>query len=122
MTLNREDTGNELGYLLYQDIALKPNKLPLTLSMRYAIFETDGFDSRLYAYENDVLYFFSIPALFNRGTRFYINLKYSLGKKVDIWLRYAQTYYNDRTTISSGNTLIDGNTRSDVRAQIRLKF
>ncbi len=122
MTLNREDSGSEMGYLLYQDIALKPNKIPLTLNMRYALFQTDGFDSRIYAYENDVLYFFSIPALFNRGTRFYVNLKYSVGRNLDIWLRYAQTYLNDRTTISSGNTLIDGNTRSDVRAQLRFKF
>jgi hypothetical protein len=92
------------------------------ITARFAIFDTDGYNSRIYAYENDVLYSFSIPAYYSQGTRFYIIGKYSIGKKVDLWLRYAQTYFTNTTSIGSGLDLINGPTRSDIRAQIRLRF
>jgi hypothetical protein len=38
------------------------------------------------------------------------------------WLHYAQTYYNNRDVIGSGLEEIEGNTRSEITAQIRMKF
>ncbi len=111
---------NEKGFVIYQDLSYKPIKLPLTFSARYCIFDTDGYDSRLYEYENDVLYAFSIPALYDKGTRFYFNIKYSLNNKIDLWFRYGQTYYSNLNTISSGLTQIDGKTKSEVKVQIRI--
>jgi hypothetical protein len=112
----------ENGLLIYQDISYKKLSFPLSLSIRYAIFDTDGFNSRIYAYENDVLYAFSIPAFNGRGTRFYITSKYHISRGVDLWLRFAQSYHTDRTTIGSGRDEINGNTRSEIKAQLRLKF
>jgi hypothetical protein len=116
------DSRNEKGYLIYQDVIYKALNSPLTFSFRYAIFDAESFDARLYAYENDVLYFFSIPAFFGRGTRTYITAKYTVSRKVDVWLRLSQTYYYDRDEIGSGLDLIEGNTRSEVRVQLRYKF
>jgi hypothetical protein len=117
-----EGSPSEKGLLLYQDVSFRPQSLPLVITARFAIFDTDGYNSRIYAYENDVLYSFSIPAYYSQGTRFYIIGKYSIGKKVDLWLRYAQTYFTNTTSIGSGLDLINGPTRSDIRAQIRLRF
>ena len=36
--------------------------------------------------------------------------------------RIAQTYLENRKTIGSGNDEIDGNVRTDVKAQLRVKF
>src|SRR5690606_2902362 len=113
------DSRNEKGYLIYQDVIYKALNSPLTFSFRYAFFDAESFDARLYAYENDVLYFFSIPAFFGRGTRAYITAKYTVSRKVDVWLRLSQTYYYDRDEIGSGLDLIEGNTRSEVRVQLR---
>ncbi|NOQ27855.1 MAG: hypothetical protein GQ564_21040 [Bacteroidales bacterium] len=117
--------GNEntdYGYLVYQDVFYTFKKTPLSLNMRFAIFDTDSYDSRIYAYESDILYAFSIPAYYSKGTRTYLNLKYSIGNFMDIWLRYSQTYYSNLDIISSGLTQIKGNTKSEIKAQVRIRF
>jgi len=95
---------------------------PLSFSFRYGIFDTDSYNSRIYAYENDVLYTFTIPAYYNRGTRTYLTLRYKIKKGIDIWLRYGLTYYDNLNVISSGLEEIQGNHKSEIKAQIRFKF
>jgi hypothetical protein len=95
---------------------------PISFAARYALFETDSYYSRIYAYENDVLYAFSIPAYNGRGSRFYISAKYHIARGIDFWLRYAQTFYSDRNEIGSSKEQINGNTKSEIKAQLRLKF
>jgi hypothetical protein len=41
---------------------------------------------------------------------------------VSIWLKFAQTCYSDRTVIHSGNEEIQGNKRSEIKAQLRVTF
>ena len=112
----------EYGYVIYQDISYSSLSNPFSFSLRYALFDTDSYNSRIYAYENDVLYAFSIPAYSGRGTRFYLSTKYHISRGVDLWVRYAQTYYNDREEISSGKDLIEGRVKSEIKVQLRLKF
>ena len=115
------DAKSENGYLIYQDLVYSPKKLPLNLSFRYGIFDTDSYNARIYAYETNVLYAYSIPAYSSKGVRTYLTLKYSL-KKIDFWLRYAQTYYSNKSTIGSGLNEIAGNTKTDLTFQLRYKF
>ncbi|MFH2141178.1 MAG: helix-hairpin-helix domain-containing protein [Bacteroidota bacterium] len=112
----------ETGYLIYQDVIYKPEKIPLSLAFRYAVFDSDSWETRLYAYENDILYAFSIPAYYSKGMRTYLTLKYSVFENLDIWLRYAVTYYTNLDVISSGLTEIQGNKKSEVKIQLRYKF
>ena len=112
----------EKGYLVYQDIEYKALSFPLSFSTRFALFETDSYDARIYAYENDVLYSFSIPAYQNKGTRYYLVLKYHISKGIDVWLRFAQTFHSNKETIGSGLEEINGNVKSEVKAQVRFKF
>lgn len=112
----------ENGYLVYQDIRYKHPKLPVSFSARYALFQTDSYDARLYAYENDVLYAYSIPAYYYKGTRFYIMAKVKLQRHLDFWIRYSITNYSNQTVVSSGLTEIQGNHKSEIKAQLRLKF
>ena len=110
------------GYMLYQDFVWRLKTKPLTIAVRYALFQTDNYDTRIYAYENDVLYAFSIPAYYYRGSRTYLTVKYSPSGKIDMWFRIGRFFYNDRDEISSGLNMIEGNTRTEVKAQVRLKF
>ncbi len=112
----------EKGYIAYQDVIYKALGKPYSFTFRYALFDTDSYNSRIYSYENDVLYYFSIPAYYFRGTRTYLTLRYKVVRGVDVWLRYSQWFYNNRTTISSGLNEIQGNTKSEFRAQVRFKF
>ncbi|MEJ7679981.1 MAG: hypothetical protein WKG06_19415 [Segetibacter sp.] len=85
-------------------------------------FKTDSSDSRLYSFENDVLYSYSIPQFTGKGLRYYINANYDVSKKMTVWFRWAQTVYTDKTSIGSGLDKIDGNKRSEVKFQVMYNF
>ncbi|MFH0893494.1 MAG: helix-hairpin-helix domain-containing protein [Bacteroidota bacterium] len=116
------DGVKESGFLLSQDISYKPMKKPFALSFRYAIFETDSYASAIWIYEQDVLYGYSIPALYYRGVRTYLNIKFNISKNTDCWLRIAQTYFDNQSTIGTGLTQINGNTKTEAKVQFRFKF
>ncbi|WP_162428767.1 ComEA family DNA-binding protein [Pontibacter pudoricolor] len=110
----------QTGYLIAQDINYSFKNI--RLSTRYAIFDTDSYDTRQYVYERDVLYAFSIPALSGRGTRVYALLQFQLVRDLDVWVKYGITNYRNVDTIGSGLETIVGSRRSDVKAQVRYKF
>lgn len=117
-----EQQARESGVMLYQDIIYRPIGFPLSITARYAVFDTDAFNIRFYAYENNLLYVQSIPPLFGRGHRYYINLRYKGIRNMTIEARIAQTRFTDRDVISSGLNEIQGNKRTEVAAQIKYKF
>jgi len=110
------------GYLLFQDILYRPEQIPLSVSFRYAMFDTDSWDARIYAYEHDLLYSFSIPAFHLKGIRTYLLVKYSPFDSMDFWIRLAQTYYSDVESIGTGLNEISGNTKTELKVQMRVKF
>ncbi len=112
----------EKGFMAYQEFSYKPLSFPLSFDIRYMLFDTDSYNTRIYTYEKDVLYFFSIPAYFDQGRRYYITARYKLMRGVDVWLRFAQTTFYNRETIGGGLEEINGSTRSDVKLQVRFKF
>ena len=117
-----KDVNKETGFLSFFDFVYKPMLKPFSGTIRLQYFETDSYDSRIYAYENDVLYSYSIPAFYDKGFRYYININYDLGKKLSFWLRWAQTIYPDKTSIGSGLDEIPGNRRSELKIQARWLF
>ena len=120
----KEDGKGEMeeGFLLYQDLTYSFRKVPLRISGRFAIFETDSYNTRIYTYESDVLYAFSVPALYDKGSRYYLLVNYELNRNLELWLRFSQTHYPDRKVIGTDLDQINGNTRSEVKAQVRVKF
>ncbi len=112
----------EEGFLSYFDFLLKPLLKPYSGSIRLQYFETSGYNSRVYAYENDVLYSFSIPVFYDKGIRYYINSNYDINKKLTIWLKWAQTIYRDKMLVGSGLDEITGNKKSEIKLQIISRF
>lgn len=110
------------GFLIYHDIVWKNPESPLSLSFRFALFDTDTYDERLYAYENDVLYSYSIPAYYYKGSRFYLMARYTFNRNIDLWVRLARSHYTDRETVSSGLDEIQGSAKTDLRVQLRIRF
>lgn len=119
---NPESGIKERGIMVMQDVFYRKLNSPFQISARYALFDTDGFNSRIYAFENDVLYSFSIPAYFYKGSRSYITLEYNATRKIDIWLRWAQFHFTNRNITGTGLTEVQGPVRTEIRAQIRYKF
>ena len=108
------------GIAISQDVNLDFGKF--SLSNRFSIFDTDDFNNRQYLYEKNVLYAFSIPALSGRGVRWYSLLQFSPTRKIDLWIRYSRTLQRDLKSIGSGLEEINSSSRSEIAAQIRLKF
>jgi hypothetical protein len=121
-TVRREDASTTNGYLAFQDLFYKPVMSPFSFNLRYAIFNSDDFNTRLYAYESDVLYYYYIPSYYYKGSRVYANIRYQYKKWLDVWLKVGQWLYDNRTTVGSGNDEIAGNKKTDVRVQVRISF
>jgi hypothetical protein len=122
VALKRLSNINEKGIVLLSDVLFKPKSWPFDLTLRYTLFDTDSYDSRLYAYENNVLNVFSIPALFNQGSRGYVLMRWTFLKNFDVWLRYGVSIYANKKTIGTGPEEITGAKKSDISIQLRLKF
>ncbi|HEX2607230.1 MAG TPA: hypothetical protein VHK91_07615, partial [Flavisolibacter sp.] len=108
------------GFLAYVEGHYKSGKL--NASMRLQYFETGGYDSRIYAYENDLLYSYSTPAFYETGARSYINLTYKFSKQVACWLRWSGTLYTDGTRPGSGPDQLPGHHKTDIRFQMAYNF
>ncbi len=110
------------GMAIYQDVLFRPTGFPLWFTARYALFDTDGYAVRFYAYENNLLYQFSIPAYYETGYRFYFNVRYKPIRALTLEGRIAQTRWSSATTIGSGLDAIAGPARTQVSAQVRWQF
>ena len=114
---HNDDGSNEHGYFLCQDVAYKPENKPYSLCFRYALFDAQDYNARIYAYENDVLYSFSVPALYGKGMRVYLLGKVKLFNALTLYARIGRTIYSDRNEIGSGLTLIEGNHKTDLKVE-----
>lgn len=112
----------ENGFLSFVDILYKPPMKKYSGNIRLQYFETDSYNSRLYAYEDDLLYSFSIPVFYGKGVRYYINAHYDFSKKLGLWCRFAQTIYKDQTTVGTGLDQINGNKKTEVKLQAIYQF
>ena len=114
---HNDDGTNEHGYFLCQDIAYKPENKPFSLTFRYAIFDAKDYNARIYTYESDILYSFSVPALYGKGMRVYLLGKVKLFNALTLYARIGRTIYSDRDQIGSGLTLIEGNHKTDLKVE-----
>ncbi len=115
--------GYTYGLTAYQDLTYAFAFLPLKIDFRYQFFDAVAYENRLYAYEKDVLYAFSIPMYYGAGSRYYLNLKYELNRQFSLWFKIAQTVYaDDREEIGSGKEKIFGNKITDVKFLLRCNF
>ena len=110
---------NEKGILVYQDLIYKPVDRRFSINGRLAWFNTDGYNSRLYAYENDLLYSFSIPALYEKGIRSYLNFRQNFNDKLTLWLKLAATHKLQQTSIDE---LSEPDTKYEIKIQLRYQF
>lgn len=110
------------GFLFFQDIQFNPTNRPWKLALRLQYFESDDYDTRLYAFENSVLYNFSLPAFFNKGIRWYATAQYKtiLKKLISCIFGFniSHSAYAAGTTIGSGQDEIPANGKTEMKLQV----
>lgn len=122
VTIHRPSNQPEDGVIVTQDILYQPKSSNFDISLRYALFDTDSYDTRIYTFENNALYVFAVPAYFYQGSRAYVLLRYTFLRRFDLWARYGTSIFANRNSIGSGPEEILGTTRSDVTIQLRVKL
>jgi hypothetical protein len=110
------------GTLIYQDLKIKFLKNKLGINTRLALFDIDSYNARIYAFEDNVPYTYSVPMFQNSGVRFYFMVNYNIVKNIKFFARFSQTQYSNVKTIGSGLEQINGNTQSDLIMQLQMSF
>lgn len=114
------------GYLFYTDVTIRPANTIIAGNIRFQAFEADNYDTRIYAYENDLDFVSSIPSFYNNGVRCYLNFKAKMKvkflsyKQLTVNFKVASTVYNNILYIGSGPDLISGNRVSNAKFQVFL--
>ncbi|MBK7030926.1 MAG: helix-hairpin-helix domain-containing protein [Bacteroidales bacterium] len=120
--LQSADAAKEKAYMISQDLKIQAFDSKLGFMLRYTMFDTDSYESRLYSYENDLPSSFSVPALNGRGSRYYLMLQLNVIKDTDIWIRYSRTCFPSATHISEGSSQIASDHKSDIRLMVSFRF
>lgn len=124
-----ENTGKpETGYMFYSEVLFKPWSFWLSGNARVALFETSSYNTRIYAYEPDVLFVSSIPPLYNSGVRYSLNLKGRFlvnrlnNRQLAVQIKAASTVYANLSQVGSGDNTIPGNRNSMLKLQFFLTY
>ncbi len=116
------DGKNDFGYLISQDFHFNADKWLSGMAIRFALFDIPTYSTRIYIYEPEVLYGYSVPAYQGKGLRCCTVLKFKILKRATFWVRGGITWYSDRTEVGSGLDLTEGNIRGEVTGQILVRW
>jgi hypothetical protein len=102
------------GVMMLQDINFRFRNIPVSFWYRYCLFRTGDWNSRIYTYENDLLYSFSIPALSGSGSRTYLMIKWEPSKNAELRIKYGLTSTESESGLYKS--------KSEVKVQFRVWF
>ncbi len=118
---NNNLTSKVTGSSFSQDIIFRPENIQLQATFRWMIFDTDQYESRIYQYEYDVLYAFSVPAYFGTGIRCYLVIKIPAGDRLDFWFKASANKYS-RRLIENENYDAGKKNIFEVKLQARIRL
>lgn len=110
------------GYYSGHDIGCRDISGRYSLWIRYAIYDIPRWENRIYAYENDVLYSFSVPAFSSKGTRFVILGKAEIIRGVEVSARYALSQFGTKKERGTGGDYLIGDSDSFLTFQIKIRM
>ncbi|PST83313.1 hypothetical protein C7T94_12080 [Pedobacter yulinensis] len=106
----------EYGLLIYQDVQWAKPFARLSANLRLGWFRTASYNSRIYAYENDVLYGAAFGVFSGRGLKAYLNARYKLFKGADCYFRWGTLWRMQAAGIDETRPYVD------FRIQLRYLF
>ncbi|MBM4158311.1 MAG: helix-hairpin-helix domain-containing protein [Ignavibacteria bacterium] len=112
---------NNKGLLFFTDVEFIPVN-ELTVSTRFVYFQTDNYDSRIYEYEKDIPGILSNLALYGKGKRIYVLFKYKIYDFIQLYGKYAETFFDGVESIGSGYDTIDGDINNKINLGIIVNF
>jgi len=110
------------GFLAFQDLLYQPVQSVFSGTARFCFFSTRDYDSRIYAYENDLLYNYSVPAFSGKGLRLYLNQRWALSKQLVLEGRWACTFKFKSRLKDPDSYENEGNKNMTLKFQCRWQF
>lgn len=110
------------GWLAFQDLRYETMDNDLYIIGRYCLFNVDDYQARIFTYENDLLYTFSIPFFQDRGMRYYLLSRLKTWGSASWWVKFGRTRYFNKNQIGSSYQEIQGNRKTTLKTQVRFKF
>jgi hypothetical protein len=111
----------DFGYGWTQTIRYR-NKF-LEIIVQHTIFNTDSFNTRIYAFEYDLAGQLRVPAWSGQGQRSNIVAQFTApGRYLILRLKLGHTLYTDRFEVGTGNDATQGPTRTDLAGQLIINF
>lgn len=109
------------GILLYQDVILKLNQ-HFDITARLTLFDTDGYESRLYQFEHDVPGMLTNQMLYGMGTRSYIRIQWKVKNFLTISIKYGSTQYQHVNPNNSDPNMKQGKTFNSINLQLETNW
>lgn len=109
------------GWMITQNINLKLKKI-FNATGTLGYFDTDNYDSRVYAYERGMLYSFYFPAYYGHGIRLALVASSNFSDKLSLTAKIGTTKYFDRNKIGSSYQEINASSATDLEIQLKLKL
>ena len=112
------------GVSVFQDIAydfqspMSNFQCPISLRLRLQFFDAQNWDNRIYCYEYDVLYAYSIPAVYGLGGRAFLCLRWQILPQLTLYFRASETLYAKSWATTHGRP----QTRTDLHLLFRVTF
>lgn len=102
------------GFLFFTEMVYKPSKRSISSNLRLVFFDCTNYDSRIYAFENDLSNSYTLPAYYDNGFRYFLNVQYAINKKIHCRLKFSQNIYPDKKEIGTGYDLIKGCKKTQI--------
>lgn len=114
------------GFSFSEQVEYRFGRAPLVLQARVAGFWVPDWNSRIYLYENDVLYAFSVPAYYGIGVRAFLNMRWHISSHYALYLRVSDTWYAPRWVSArnaSGSSAVPFSPhRPDIHLMLHIKY
>ena len=109
------------GVSVFQDVAYTltfREGMGLGFHFRAQFFDAQNWDNRIYCYEYDVLYAYSIPAVYGLGGRAFLCLRWQILPQLTLYFRASETLYAKSWAASHTRP----QTRTDLHLLLRVKL
>ncbi len=112
---------NDNGFIITQSLGYRLGRR-WSFYVSAAYFDTDDYDTRLYAYERGMLYAFSNASYYGNGMRTALLAKADISERLMAQMKIGRTKYFDRSVIGTAERQIFSSSQTDIDLQLRVKL
>lgn len=112
----------EYGFMGFTDLMWSPIGKSWSVASRLAWFKTESYFSRIYTYEPDILYSFTIPSFYGHGWRMALRVSRKWKNGFRIEMRTGWTLLPGEEEVGSGLNAVPGPFSQQLKLQMMYRF